>query len=187
MKANDTIYFVTGNPNKAREVGEITGRQFEQVKLDVPEIQHIDPYVVVEAKLRAAIELHEPLLLVEDTSFVCEALGKLPGPFIKWFEDDVSGIGDEGLYHLLENRPNKRARATVLLGLAPSKDELHFFEGAVSGTLVPPRGKNGFGFDVIFMPDGYDRTFAEMEPEEKNAISHRRLALDKMSEFLATR
>jgi non-canonical purine NTP pyrophosphatase (RdgB/HAM1 family) len=62
---------------------------------------------------------------------------------------------------------------------------MHFFEGKVKGTVVSPRGANGFGWDVIFVPEGYDKTFGEMSFEEKNRISHRRLVVDKLSAFLA--
>jgi XTP/dITP diphosphohydrolase len=85
---------------------------------------------------------------------------------------------------LLQNKTNRTARFHTVISLLWNGVE-HFFEGTVEGTIRDKRsGNEGFGYDPIFQPDGYDITFAEMTLEEKNAISHRAIAVEKLLEFL---
>lgn len=174
------IHFVTGNKKKFEEAREILG-DVEHLEMDLPELQDLDIKKVIEFKLKEALKHHVGPLIVEDTSLELEALNGLPGPFIKWFQKT---IGDQGIVNLAEKLKNNKALARVIIGYAKSKSEIKFFEGKQEGTLVSPRGSNGFGWDVIFVPKGYDRTFAQMSKGEKNKISHRRKALQKLKEFL---
>ena len=81
----------------------------------------------------------------------------------------------------LDGNPDRSAYFECVLALIWPDDRAELFEGRVAGTLVwPPRGSNGHGYDPIFVPQGHDRTFAEMADEEKNALSHRGLALRKL-------
>jgi len=85
---------------------------------------------------------------------------------------------------LLQDNPNRTARFRTVIALLWNGTE-HFFEGTVEGTIRHERsGTEGFGYDPIFQPDGYDATFAEMTLDEKNAISHRAIAVEKLLEFL---
>ena len=121
-------------------------------------------------------------LMVEDTSLSLDALGGLPGPLIKWFIADGS-LGLEGLADVAAARGNLQARATTWLGLLePSSTglSLRFFEGTVRGRIVRPVGQSGFGWDPIFQPEGADKTFAQMTPEEKTRFSMQSLALDAL-------
>ena len=79
---------------------------------------------------------------------------------------------------------NKNAQAKTIIGDARNKNEVYFFDGSINGTMVYPRGNNGFGWDKIFQPHGHDKTFAEMTEEEKNKISMRGIAAKKLKEFL---
>ncbi len=172
------IYYLTGNKNKFAEAKAILG-DLEQLELDLKEIQEIDPKKIIEEKLNEALKHHKGPLIVEDVSFELEALKGLPGPFIKWFEKKIQA---RGVYRLAEKFGNINATVRTIVGLA--KDgKIYFFEGKVKGKVVSPRGKNGFGFDVIFKPDGFTKTFAQMSPFEKNKISHRKIALDKLRIF----
>jgi non-canonical purine NTP pyrophosphatase (RdgB/HAM1 family) len=77
--------------------------------------------------------------------------------------------------------PNNKATAIVSIGYYDGKDT-HFFEGRIDGTIVTPRGDDRFAWDLIFMPNGYDKTFAEMSIEDKNKISMRKIAINKFKE-----
>jgi len=104
----------------------------------------------------------------------------LPRPLIKWF---MKSIGNEGIAKLAQTF-GAAAVARTIVGYTDDKGSVEFFEGAVKGSIVEPRGDTNFGWDPIFMPEGYDRTFAEMTAEEKNAISMRRMAAEKLKSHL---
>jgi non-canonical purine NTP pyrophosphatase (RdgB/HAM1 family) len=170
-----SLTFITGNLNKVKWTQRYIHIPLEHKKLDLTEIQSLDVYEVVEYKVKEAYEIVKKPVLVEDTSLVCHALGKLPGPFIKWFLEE---LGTEGLCKLINN--NRKATATVVFGLFDGKN-LRMYEGTVDGTIAEkPRGQNGFGWDPIFIPKGQKKTHGEMTPEEMDKINIRRIALEKM-------
>jgi XTP/dITP diphosphohydrolase len=101
----------------------------------------------------------------------------LPGSLIKWF---LESVGTEGILSMLENEKNRKAIAKTSIGFFDGI-KTHLFTGTISGTISKNvQGVSGFGWDPIFIPDGYDKSFAEMTSVEKNAISMRRLALEQM-------
>jgi non-canonical purine NTP pyrophosphatase (RdgB/HAM1 family) len=175
------LYFITGNKNKLAEVRAILGEEVGHLDIDLPEIQEIDAHEIIKAKLQEAFRHAEGEFIVEDTSLYLDGLNGLPGPLIKWF---LQALGTEGLADLAERLGNAKATARTVIGYARNREDIRFFEGNVSGSIVKPRVPSAFGWDPIFLPDGYDKTYAEMEKEEKNRMSHRRLALDKLKEFL---
>lgn len=175
-----TILFVTGNSDKLREVRSLL--PFVQgIELDLPEIQEISAQKIITAKLIEAQKSHTGAFLVEDTSLYIDAMNGLPGPLVKWFERSV---GVEGIYQLTEGFKSTKATARTIIGYADEDTTFHFFEGAISGSLVPPRGANGFGWDSIFLPDGSAKTFAEMTSREKSRCSMRRLAIERLRQHL---
>ncbi|KAI5079780.1 hypothetical protein GOP47_0005259 [Adiantum capillus-veneris] len=177
------ITFVTGNAKKLEEVKTILGHSipFQAMKLDLPELQG-EPEDISKEKARiAAREIGGPVI-VEDTCLCFNALKGLPGPYVKWF---LQKTGHEGLNNLLAAYEDKTAYALCIFSLALGPDcEPISFAGRTEGKIVPPRGPNDFGWDPIFQPQGYNLTYAEMAKEEKNSISHRRRALDKLREHL---
>jgi len=179
MTLTKPVTFVTGNAKKLEEVKMILGQSipFQSVKLDLPELQG-EPEDISKEKARlAAREIGGPVL-VEDTCLCFHALKGLPGPYIKWF---LQKTGHEGLNNLLAAYEDKSAYALCVFSLALGPDsEPITFSGRTEGKIVPARGAGNFGWDPVFQPDGYDLTFAEMLKEEKNKISHRRRALDKV-------
>ncbi|CAM6018144.1 unnamed protein product [Sphagnum balticum] len=179
MTLTKPVTFVTGNAKKLEEVKMILGQSipFQSLKLDLPELQG-EPEDISKEKARlAAREIGGPVL-VEDTCLCFNALKGLPGPYIKWF---LLKTGHEGLNNLLAAYEDKSAYALCVFSLALGPDsEPITFSGRTEGKIVPARGPNNFGWDPVFQPDGYDLTFAEMQKEEKNEISHRRRALDKV-------
>lgn len=174
-----TLYFITGNQEKLKEVKAMVP-EVEGIDLDLPEIQELDPMKIITGKLKEATKEREGEFFVEDTSLYFECLNGLPGPLIKWF---LQSLGTRGIYELVSKYDNHKAVAKNVIGYSDGKD-IHFFVGEIKGKIVKPRGKTNFGWDSIFRPDGFEKTFAEMSQEEKNKISHRKLALTKLKEFL---
>ncbi len=184
------ILFLTGNHNKLREAREIlTGFDVDSEDINLPELQEVNEQLIVEDKLRHALKLLDREVFVEDVSLCFDSLNGLPGPLVKWF---LKYIGTRGLIDIISAYSNKTAHAKCYIGYGiPARDgkseQIHVFEGSVTGRIVEPEGDSNFGFDPIFLPEGYDKTFAQMTPEEKNSISHRRIALEKFKAFLDKR
>ncbi|GCE50214.1 inosine triphosphate pyrophosphatase [Thermosporothrix hazakensis] len=176
------LFFLTGNKHKLAEVRALIPH-VEGIDMDLPELQEIDPHTIIAAKLREAQKHHPGSFIVEDTSLFLEGMNGLPGPLVKWF---LKTVGVEGIYKLTETFENAKATARTLIGYADEAGTLHFFEGVISGTVVSPRGSNGFGWDALFQPDGSTKTFAEMSPEEKTHYSMRRIALEALQRYLET-
>jgi inosine triphosphate pyrophosphatase len=171
-----SVYFITGSRDKFTELQSILG-DLEQLEIDLPEIQEIDAHEIIKVKLANARQHHEGSFIVEDTSLYLDALNGLPGPLIKWF---MKTVGNEGLFRIACAFENHKAEAKTIIGYANDAEEPQYFEGSFRGTIVEPRGANGFGWDPIFKPEGSDKTFAEMIPEEKNSFSMRRIAAEKL-------
>ncbi len=166
------LYFVTGNINKFNEARKIIPC-LKQLDMDLVEVQEIDAQRIIEAKLLEAQKTCAGAMIVEDTSLDLACINGLPGPLIKWF---IASIGTEGIYDLVQKYGNDRAMARTIIGHMTEDGRMYFYEGVVKGRIVSPRGQEGFGWDHIFMPDGHDRTYAEMPTEEKNACSSRATA-----------
>ena len=174
------MYFVTGNINKFNEVKSIFP-DVQQLAADLPEIQSLDPKEIIWHKLQEAQKLYpNTQLIVEDTSLVFDARNGLPWPFIKWHLDTVKDIG---IWQMLQWFSNKSARGMSTIGYTDGKNT-EFFTWIVYGTIVEPVVSTWFGRDALFQPEWYDKTFAEMTKEEKNAISHRGKALQLLKECL---
>lgn len=175
-----TLYFITGNKNKLKEVQEILGGNIEQLDMDLPEIQELDAKKIIEEKINIAMKIHKGNFIVEDTSLYFNGLNGMPGPFIKWF---LQALGSDGLYKLAKSSGNMDARASTLIGYYDGTKTI-FFEGVTEGKIVKPVGETNFGWDPIFVPKGFNKTYAQMTAAEKNSISHRRKALDKLKKAL---
>ncbi|KAF5333640.1 hypothetical protein D9611_002780 [Ephemerocybe angulata] len=180
------LVFVTGNANKLKEVKYILsqgGHPIEIVNeaLDIPEIQGTTVEVAIDKCKRAAELLNGPCI-TEDTALGFTALGGLPGPYIKHF---MVNLGHEGLNKLLDGFSDRGAEAicTFAYSAGPGTEPL-IFEGRTAGEIVQSRGTKVFGWDAIFQPVGKEQTYAEMPADEKNAISHRGKALEKLRAFL---
>lgn len=176
-----SLYFITGNKNKFEEARAILG-DVEQLDIDLPEIQDIDAKNIVRAKLLEAFNHKEGEFIVEDTSLYLDCLKGLPGPLIKWF---LKTIGNDGLANLAEKLGNNKAEAKTIIGYAKNREEIEFFEGIIPGKIVRQVGVSGFGWDPIFQPDGFSKTFGQMTSEEKNAVSMRKIAMEKLKAFFA--
>lgn len=174
------LYFITSNKGKFEEV-QAALPWVEQLDIELPEIQGLDGEALVRAKLAAAAEHHAGQFIVEDTSLYIDALNGLPGPLGKWF---LKAVGADGLYRMAEAFGGGRAVARSVFGYRSETGDTYCFVGEVAGRIVPPRGASGFGWDVIFQPDGHERTFAEMDFSERRSVKMRGIALEKLKNFL---
>jgi len=176
-----TITLVTGNPGKLAEWQRLFPANFklEAVDVDLDEIQSLDLEAIAINKVKLAYEQLGKPVLIEDVSAGLDNLGGLPGPFIKYFE---KRLGLDALFTLADSEGDP---ATVICTVA-YYDGKHLLtaRGEVSGTVCPPRGDNGFGFDKVFVPTGSTKSFAEHQPEVKDTVSHRSIAVHALVEDL---
>src|ERR1035437_724086 len=171
------LTFITGNASKAEQLSRHLDFPIAHRKVDLVEVQSLDLMEVVEHEVKEAYKLMGSPVLIEDTSLIFNALGRLPGPLIKWF---LAELDNEGLARLLDGYEDRSAKAEVLFGLYDGKT-LKTFSGSITGTVpLEPRGGRGFGWDPIFIPDRYGKTWGEMDAEEQKQVSMRRIALKKL-------
>lgn len=179
------IVFVTGNRKKLEETISILGNDFPRElvnkEIDLPEYQG-DADDICIAKCRAAYEVVKGPVIVEDTCLCFNAMSGMPGPYIKWF---LEKMGPDGLLKMLDGWKDKSAEAVCTFAYMSgnSKESVVLFKGLTRGTIVSPKGPRDFGWDTIFLPDGYDQTYAELPKSVKNQISHRHRALEKLKEY----
>ncbi|MCL2847177.1 MAG: non-canonical purine NTP pyrophosphatase [Firmicutes bacterium] len=184
------IYVATGNPNKAKNSLAVLSKIFDNVShysLELPEIQSLDLEEVVRHKLQFALgdfkidkngndrdESENSYLIVEDISLEFEALGRLPGTFIKFF---CSELGLDKMCRLLDGLEGlgRKAKVKCVIGLAKigekNMENAKFFSSELNGEISnEPKGNGGFGFDKIFIPEGYNNKTAG----ELNGIEYSR-------------
>jgi len=174
------ITFVTGNQNKADYLAEYLGYPVNHVKLDLDEIQSTSLEEIVEHKVRQAYEKIKKPVIVEDVSLEFVSLGGLPGPFIKFFvekmsfEDICSMIGDK----------KRDAIARCVFGYFDG-DILKLFESSLNGKIAKtPSGNNGYGWDKIFIPDGYTVTRASLNKEDDRKTYLQIKPFEKLKKYL---
>lgn len=175
------LTFITGSSKKAEQLAFHFATPVEHIKLDLEEIQSLDIEAITVDKARRAYDIIQSPVLVEDVSLTFHALGRLPGPLVKWF---LTSLGNEKMCHLLDSYEDRSATAEVCFCLYDEHGH-HTFRGQIQGTIgLSPKGDAGFGFDPIFIPDGYDKSWGEMNLEEQADTSMRKIALDKLAIFL---
>jgi XTP/dITP diphosphohydrolase len=178
----DRISLITGNEGKAREYGALLGIEVSAVKEDLIEIQSLDVVEVVKKKVEDAYSKLRTPVLVDDTGLVLNAWNGLPDALVTWF---LSSVGAQGILDMAARVTDRTATVTTALGYA-DVNGVRVFTGTLEGTLTTERcGDGGFGYDPIFIPAGSVVTFAEMSSEEKNGISHRRLAVEELRKGLS--
>ena len=186
------IVFATNNAHKLDEVRQVVGDKFALVSLRecgiVEDIPENEPTLEGNAlaKARYIYERTGADCFADDTGLEVDALGGEPGVRSARYATD--GHDDEANKRLLLERlkgvENRAAQFRTAVALIMGGKE-YLFEGIVRGRIATEQhGEGGFGYDPLFVPEGYDRTFAQMSAEEKNAISHRGRAVRKLAEFL---
>lgn len=180
------MLFVTSNPGKAREAAEILGEDVERVDYDYAEIQSDSLVEIAAEGARDAYdELGEPCF-VDDSGLFVESVDGFPGPYSSYV---YSTLGVEGLLRAIEGIEDRSARFDCAVAYHDGEN-VHTFEGTVRGCVThEQRGEGGFGYDPVFRveEDGKGRTFAEMDPEEKNDVSHRRRAFEAFADWYQQR
>ncbi|CAB4031266.1 Inosine triphosphate pyrophosphatase [Paramuricea clavata] len=180
------LIFVSDNRNKIKEVKSMLGEDFpwtlEAKHIDLPEFQG-EPDEITREKCKVAAKQIGAPVIVEDTCLCFNALGGMPGPYIKWF---LKKLKPEGLHRLLTGWEDKSAYAVCTFAYSsgdPEKSAVKLFYGKTNGKIVKPRGPQTFGWDPCFQPDGFEETYAEMDADEKNKISHRGKALQALKDY----
>ena len=188
------IIFATANPNKLREVQDILNENFllhtpleYDITEDIPETGD----TLRENALQKARYIYQRTgmnCFADDTGLEVECLGGEPGVFSARYAGEQKSSKDnmELLLSKMRGYSNRKARFRCVIALILGKEE-YLFEGIVNGHITAkPSGEHGFGYDPVFIPDGYDITFAQMSENEKNRISHRAIAMNRLTCFLTS-
>lgn len=188
------IVFATNNKHKLKEVQQILGNKYEVLGLMDIGFEGDIPETGKTLKANASIKsgfVYEKFgidCFSDDTGLEVEALDGRPGVYSARYagEPGDSEKNIEKVLFELENKQNRKARFRTVVSLILAGEE-HFFEGIVNGQIIDEkRGGDGFGYDPVFIPEGYYLSFAEMPVTEKNKISHRSKAVGKLVEYLKT-
>lgn len=175
------IYFMTTNEHKFLEAQEIFGRhgvEVEWLSQGYGEIQGETLEAVVKAALKG---IEKASVMIEDAGLFIEALNGFPGVYSRFVEDT---IGNEGILRLLKGNDDRDAAFVSVVGYKDEEGEDRLFKGEIKGGISEEiMGKEGFGYDPIFIPGGEERTFAE-DMGMKNQLSHRKRALEALVKFL---
>jgi non-canonical purine NTP pyrophosphatase (RdgB/HAM1 family) len=177
----EKLILVSSNPNKAIEAERILGMPLLRVSLSLPEIQAADVEDITRYKLEVARTKGYGRLVVEDVSLGFDELGNFPGPYVRWLLEAAGGQGLGAIAYALLNRS---AKAQCCVAYWDGETPHIFLGESVGEIIVEPRGDKNFGWDAWFQPQGSNKTFAEMTAEEKDAVSHRGRAYQKLREHL---
>lgn len=191
------IVFATNNSHKLEEIRQILGKSIEVLSLadincheDIPETA---PTIEGNAMMKAryVYDKYGTPCFADDTGLEVEALNGAPGVYSARYaggEGHDSEANMRKLLHELEGKENRRAQFRTVIALIEQKDGkpvAHTFEGKIEGHISDEkRGTSGFGYDPIFVPEGYEQSFAELGNEIKNKISHRARAVARLAEYL---
>lgn len=177
------ITFITGNQNKADYLAKYLGFPVDHVKLDLDEIQSLDLKEITEHKVRQAYGLINKPVIVEDVALEFAALGGLPGPFIKFF---IENIPFEEICSMI-NGKSRDASARCVFGYFDGQS-LELIEGCLDGTIAEtPSGENGYGWDKLFIPQGYAVTRASLSEEDYQKTYLMFKPFEKLKEYLVSR
>jgi XTP/dITP diphosphohydrolase len=188
----ETLCFATNNANKLREVQRLLEGRFLVQGLEAigchEELPETQPTIPGNSRQKAEYvwEHYRTSCFADDTGLEVEALGGEPGVYSARYAGPQRDSADNIrlLLQRLAGHENRRARFVTVITLV-LRGQVHQFEGVAEGTILPEwRGNEGFGYDPVFLPDGHSQTFAEMPLLEKNRISHRGRAMEKLVAFL---
>ena len=187
LKAGDTLVVASHNQGKVREINDLIApfglSAVSAGTLGLPEPEETEPTFSGNAilKAQAAADASGHAALSDDSGLEVACLGGAPGIYsARWagptkdFAIGMKKVAEEITARHGWSKPGPAANFTCALCLARPNQEPMVFEGRINGTLVwPPRGDKGFGYDPMFVPEGFDQTFGQIEPAAKHAMSHR--------------
>ncbi|UTW60685.1 non-canonical purine NTP diphosphatase [bacterium SCSIO 12741] len=186
------LVFTTNNANKLKEVQNLVGSRFTIQSLqeigfsgDIPETQNTLEGNASQ-KSHYIKDRYEVNCFADDTGLEVDALNGEPGVYSARYAGENCSYEDNcnKLLREMDGKENRTARFRTVISLLLNGNE-YYFEGIVEGQIIEEkRGDEGFGYDPLFIPKGFDRTFSEMSLEEKNQISHRARATQKLVDFL---
>ena len=185
------LIFATHNSNKVKEILLLVGVNKLSSLDDIgfhDEIEETGKTLEENALIKARLiyDKFNENCFADDTGLEVECLDGAPGVYSARFAGNQKNAGDnmDKLLDLLKNKPNRKAQFRTIIALIIDGNE-HLFEGIIKGEILrKKRGDEGFGYDPVFSPDGYDQSLAELPLKEKNEISHRARALKKLNKFL---
>jgi len=179
-------YFATSNPNKFNEAKELFDKEtleIDHYKVDLVELQTDNVEELALYSVRHAFKAIQKPVFVEDAGLFIKSLKDFPGVYSK---HTLHTIGLEGILKLLENIEDRSAEFRAVVAYK-NREEEKVFKGVCAGNITSQaRGRDGFGFDPIFLPEGREKTFAE-DFETKSNLSHRAQALKKLVEHLKSK
>lgn len=179
-----TLTIVTSNEGKYKEYREKLGDNYSEVEManvGYPEIQTDRLEDVVEFALEVLSE-RSPLI-IDDSGLFVDPLNGFPGVYSSYV---MKTLGCDGILSLVKDREDRSARFECVIGYLGERKRT--FKGVSEGTITrEKRGTGGFGYDPIFLPEESDKTYAEMNSSEKNRISHRGRAMEKLLDFVSSR
>lgn len=182
-KLPKNITFITGNQHKVKEAKGIFdnfGIELEHADLGYPEIQGDLMDVARFGAKHVAKRLGQPVI-VEDAGIFIKALNGFPGSYSSYVQDT---LGNQGILKLMSDIIDRYAEFRSAVGFCTPKTEPEIFLGTVKGSIgFKEKGKNGFAYDPLFTPVGYEETFGELTTQEKNEFSHRRMSLEKFAKW----
>lgn len=180
----DRIRFLTKNTGKFKELEELLAPKYKLVRdaTELHELQTEDMDALIRDKVLKAFKIVRRPLIVDHTALSFELLKGFPAGLTSVFYDTLK---DDGIASLIGQSKDPRVTATTLIAYCDGV-QIHTFRGDARGTIAnAPRGTDGFQWDVLFIPDGYNQTYAELGQAKKNEISMRRLALNQLAAFLS--
>ena len=188
------LLVATGNSHKTDEIRAILGAGYVVSDLkahpELPEVEETGSTFLENATLKA-VEISkqvEGLILSDDSGLEVDALGGEPGVYSSRYAGEAGNdaANNKKLLHELQGKDNRTARFRCVMVLAQDGDVLASFDGAVEGRMLSElHGEGGFGYDPLFVPDGYEQTFSQLSEEIKNQLSHRAVAMQKVVAWLA--
>ncbi len=186
----EEIHILTGNPGKFKEIAKWLGPLGIQVKMLESEfieaqVDTLEEVIIFGMEELSKRERSNVPFIKDDSGLFIEELNGFPGVYSAYVQKTIS---NRGILRLMEGVDNRTATFRTVIGLWTPGQEIKLFSGKCDGTIsFDHRGDYGFGYDPIFIPDGEQRTFAEMSTKEKNEMSHRIDAVKKLVAYLDPR
>jgi len=188
------LVFASNNQNKIAEIKQMLPKSIELLSLedigcteDIPETaETIEGNAILKANY--VTEKYGYSCFADDTGLEVEVLNGEPGVYSARYAGEQKNANDnmDKLLHNLKDKSNRKAQFKTIIALNINNEQ-HLFEGIIKGEIISEkRGTKGFGYDPIFVPEGFTTTFAEMEMSEKAKLSHRGIATRKLISFLET-